>query len=166
MIYIYIVGPLFNQAEAKQRIYEGTYLKKELDLIDTPYQIVNPIELPVNDGAADSIAIYQADYRHQCKANVVFFDLSNSDTGSHTALGVMLEKKRQKPKIHLYPVFSDQRLKRNGAFGLESTVGFNSYVVGALKANQIAIYDTFEQAAEQFFKDVQAGAFHEDDGIS
>lgn len=72
MIYIYIVGPLFNQAEAKQRIYEGTYLKKQLDLIDTPYQIVNPIELPVNDGAADSIAIYQADYRHQCKANVVF----------------------------------------------------------------------------------------------
>lgn len=46
MIYIYIVGPLFNQAEAKQRIYEGTYLKKQLDLIDTPYQIVNPIELP------------------------------------------------------------------------------------------------------------------------
>ncbi|MBR3840684.1 MAG: hypothetical protein IKM20_06075 [Erysipelotrichales bacterium] len=53
-------------------------------------------------------------------------------------------------EIKIYPIFTDLRLQRNGASGIECPVGFNSYLVGCLTANNIQIYHSFDEAFESF----------------
>ncbi len=77
--------------EAKREIER---LRRELAKRDVDVQIVNPIDLPLNEGGASTpAAIFEADYHFQCEATHVFLDLANEDTGSHMALGILLEKK-------------------------------------------------------------------------
>lgn len=151
---LYIVGPLFTEAEEKQRRYEGNVLRSTLQEHGVMAHIDNPIEFPVNGaGNITAAEIYQADYQRLSDADVVFFDLSNEDSGSCVALGLIMEKKLQGKPIAVYPVIHDLRLSRNGMSGLESSCGFNSMMVGILKGNGIVIYDSFDAALIQFKKD-------------
>lgn len=155
-IIVYIVGPLFTEGEVKQRLYEGSRIRDYLDSLNITYELHNPIEMPLNDDVnVTSSQIYQADYERLNQSNVVFFDLSNEDSGSCVALGIMLEKKLQGKDIRFYPVIHDIRLSRNGQSGLESSCGYNSMLIGCLKGNDIQIYSSFEQAYQQFIKDIK-----------
>lgn len=156
MITVYLVGPLFTEADQVQRRKEGERLRRELAKRDVDVQIVNPIDLPLNKGGASTpAAIFEADYHFQCEATHVFLDLANEDTGSHMALGILLEKKLSGKPIHLYPVYSDSRIGRNQASGLDCPVGYNAFVIGGLKANGIQTYSSFDQACDQFLKDLE-----------
>jgi len=149
MIYVYNAGPLFSEADIKQRKYEGAKLKETLK--DTQHFIANPIDLPFdNSKVLTSKEIFDEDYKHVCNANVFFFELATSDTGTMVEFGMAIEKKRQNNDIKIYPIFSDLRLARNDAKGLECPVGFNSFVVGACKSHDLTIYDSFEEALHAF----------------
>ena len=151
---IYNVGPLFTEAEKKQRQYEGKKICYLLESNGVEFELSNPIDMPTsNQLDVTSSEIYQADYERLNQADVVFFDLSNEDSGSCVALGIIMEKKIQGKNIQVYPIFHDIRLSRNGQSGLESSCGFNSMVVGILKGNGVTIYESFEDAFAQFAKD-------------
>ncbi len=148
---IYNVGPLFTEAESKQRRYEGQRFRELLDRNNVEYTFSNPIDMPTsNQLDVTSSEIATADYERLNKADVVFFDLSNEDSGSCVALGIMMEKYINGKPLELYPIFYDIRLSRNGQSGLESSCGFNSMVVGILKSNDIQIYSSFEDAFKAF----------------
>lgn len=156
MCYVYIVGPLFTEADRRQRLYEGEKLRNWLQKRGVEFTLINPIDLPFNDGpSASPQAIFEADYQHQCRADAVFLELASNDTGSMMALGILLEKKMNGSPIRLYPIFSDTRLKRNEAAGLDCPVGYNSFIVGGLRANEIPVFDSFETAFHQFTQDVE-----------
>ena len=148
---IYNVGPLFTEAEAKQRRYEGQQFRTLLDRNHVEYTFSNPIDMPTSNKLdVSSSEIAAADYERLNQADVVFFDLSNEDSGSCVALGIMMEKYINGKDLELYPIFYDIRLSRNGQTGLESSCGFNSMVVGILKSNNIQIYSSFEEAFSAF----------------
>ena len=154
MLRIYNVGPLFTEAEAKQRRYEGRKISSFLEAKGIEYELSNPIDMPTSNKAdVSSDEIYKADYERLDKADVVFFDLSNEDSGSCVALGIIMEKKISGKYIKVYPIFHDIRLSRNGQSGLESSCGFNSMVVGILKGNDIEIFYSFEDAFDRFVSD-------------
>lgn len=151
---IYIVGPLFSEAEEKQRRYEGKRIRNVLDLNHVEYELFNPVEMPLNNKSdVTSSEIALADVQRLNEADVLFFDLSTEDSGSCVALGMMMEKKFNGKNVHFYPVIHDTRLERNSLAGLESSCGFNSMMVGILKGNGITIYSSFEEAVEAFFED-------------
>ena len=68
-------------------------------------------------------------------------------------LGNAIEKLMSGKDIKIYPIFTDLRLQRNGASGVECPIGFNSYLVGSLTANNIQIYRGYDEALEAFKKD-------------
>lgn len=151
---IYNVGPLFTEAEKKQRQYEGKKISYLLESNGVEFELSNPIDMPTsNQLDVTSSEIYRADYERLNQADVVFFDLSNEDSGSCVALGIIMEKKIQGKNIQVYPIFHDIRLSRNGQSGLESSCGFNSMVVGILKGNGVQIFESFEDAFVQFASD-------------
>ena len=151
MLNIYNVGPLFTEAEVKQRRYEGARIRSLLEANNVAYTLANPIDMPTsNKTNVTASEIASADYERLNNADVVFFDLSNEDSGSCVALGIMMEKYKQGKNLELYPIFFDIRLSRNGQSGLESSCGFNSMVVGILKSSNIEIYNSFEEALEAF----------------
>jgi hypothetical protein len=153
MIYIYNAGPLFSEAEIKQRQAEGKMLWA-LKGDHKDYFVANPIDLPFdNTKVLSSKDIFLEDVKHVDLANVFFFELASGDTGTMVELGMAIEKYRQGKAIKIYPVFFDLRLPRNQANGIECPVGFNSYVVGSLTTHQIPIYDCFKSALEAFKKD-------------
>lgn len=161
MLHIYNVGPLFTEAEKKQRQYEGRKICDVLRNNGIDFELSNPIDMPTSNKLdVTSNEIYQADYDRLNKADVVFFDLSNEDSGSCVALGIIMEKKLQGKNIRVYPIIHDIRLSRNGQSGLESSCGFNSMVVGILKGNGISIYESFEDAYAQFVKDFNLYQLH------
>lgn len=156
MLKIYNVGPLFTEAEVKQRKYEGKQLRTVLEKNQVDYELFNPIDMPLNNQKdVKASDIYHADYERLNQADVVFFDLSNEDSGSCVALGIIMEKKLAGKKILVYPIFHDIRLSRNSLSGLESSCGFNSMVVGILSGNDIPVYSSFEDAFYQFCSDFQ-----------
>lgn len=154
MIYIYNAGPLFTEADINQRHLEGEKLNKILNDNKKEYFLANPIDLPFdNTKILISKEIFIGDYMHVNKANVFFFELASGDSGTYVELGNVVEKLMSGKQIKIYPVFNDLRLQRNGASGLECPIGFNSYLVGCLSANNIAIYRSFDEALEAFKKD-------------
>ena len=154
MIRVYNVGPLFTEAESKQRRYEGKRISEVLNLNNVDFELSNPIDMPAsNKSEVASWEIAMEDVHRLDQADVIFFDLSNEDSGSCVALGLIMEKRMQGKKIHIYPVFHDIRLSRNSQSGLESSCGFNSMVVGILKGNDIMIFSSFEEAFRQFCAD-------------
>ncbi len=153
MIYIYNAGPLFTEADQKQRLYEG---KKLREVVNERGFVANPLELPFAvDTPVASAEIFNKDTSHIDAANVFFFDLATNDSGTLVELGMAIEKYRQGKELKIYPVFSDLRLLRNQASGIESPVGYNSFVVGSLTSHQIEVYASFEQALEQFILDFE-----------
>ena len=154
MIYIYNAGPLFTEADINQRHLEGEKLNKILNDNKIEYFLANPIDLPFdNTKILTSKEIFMGDYMHVNKANVFFFELASGDSGTYVELGNAIEKLMSGKQIKIYPVFNDLRLQRNDASGLECPIGFNSYLVGCLTANNITIYSSFDEALEAFKKD-------------
>jgi nucleoside 2-deoxyribosyltransferase len=153
MIYIYNAGPLFSEAEQKQRLYEGEKLR---EVVKDAGFVANPLELPfATDTPIASAEIFNKDTSHIDAANVFFFDLATNDSGTLVELGMAIEKLRQGKKMKLYPIFSDLRLLRNQSSGIESPVGFNSFVVGSLTSHNIEVFSSFDQALEQFILDFE-----------
>ncbi len=151
---VYIAGPLFSEYEAKQRLYEGEKLETLLSKNKVDHKVINPITLnDEDDPELDSIKIFKNDFIYIEKADAIFYDLSNEDSGTVCCMGVVMSEYIKGRKVKIYPVFSDSRLKRNQKGGLESTKGLNSFVVGILKANDIAIFDSSEKAFEKFKSD-------------
>jgi len=153
MIYIYNAGPLFSEAEIKQRKAEGESLWA-LKGTQKDFFVANPIDLPFdNSKALSAQTIFNEDVKHVDLANVFFFELASGDTGTMVELGMAIEKFRQGKSIKIYPVFFDLRLSRNQASGIECPVGFNSYVVGSLTSQNIQTYDSFGKALQAFKTD-------------
>lgn len=154
MIYIYNAGPLFTEADIKQRSYEGKLFRDTLASNNVEHFVANPIDLPFdNTKILTSKEIFLGDYEHVNKANVFFFELASGDPGTYVELGNAIEKLMSGKELKMYPIFTDLRLQRNGASGVECPVGFNSYLVGCLTANDITIYRSFDEAFETFKKD-------------
>ena len=155
MLYIYIAGPLFKEAEINQRRLEARKLDQLLKEKDREYFIANPIDLPLdNTKPLTSKEIFTEDYKHIQKANVFFFELASEDSGTMVELGNVIEKLMQGQDIRLYPVIADLRLARNAVGGIECPFGINSYVVGCLTANNIRVYNSFDEALRQFTADL------------
>ena len=154
MIYIYNAGPLFTEADIKQRKYEGAKFVEILERNNKEYFLANPIDLPFdNTKILTSKEIFLGDYEHVNKANIFFFELASGDAGTYVELGNAIEKYMNGKDLKIYPIFTDLRLQRNGASGVECPIGFNSYLVGCLTANNITIYRSFEEAFTAFTKD-------------
>jgi Nucleoside 2-deoxyribosyltransferase len=154
MIYIYNAGPLFSEAEVRQRKEEGRMLEELLQHSGKEYFIANPIDLPFdNSKVLNSADIFSVDYDHINKSNAFFFELASGDTGTMVELGNVIEKYINGKEINIYPIFGDFRLQRNDVAGIECPIGFNSYLVGALTHNEIRIYYSFQEAFVQFKKD-------------
>lgn len=154
MIYIYNAGPLFTEADIRQRLREGELLRNSLKNYKDESFVANPIELPFdNTKILTSKEIFLEDYSHVNKANVFFFELASGDSGTYVELGNAIEKLMNGKEIKIYPVFNDLRLQRNGASGLECPIGFNSYLVGCLTSNDIEIHRSFDDALKAFKKD-------------
>ena len=154
MIYIYNAGPMFTEADIHQRRAEGRKMEELLEKNHQEYFLANPIDLPLdNTKPLTSKQIFLTDYEHVSKANVFFFELASGDAGTYVELGNAIEKLMNGKDIHMYPVFNDIRLQRNGMSGVDCPIGFNSYLVGCLKANKIDIYMSFDEALEAFKKD-------------
>ncbi len=151
---VYIAGPLFTEYEAKQRLLEGDVLSKCLKDNGLPFEVINPINLnDESDPDLDSVKIFQNDLKYIEKADAIFYDLSNEDSGTVCCMGFVMSQFMKGRKVHVYPVFSDSRLNRNYQGGLESTKGLNSFVVGILKANEVKIFSSFDEAFKQFKMD-------------
>lgn len=154
MLYIYNAGPLFTEADITQRLKEGKMIRETLDQNGVEYFLANPIELPFdNTRYIPTGDIFKEDYSHVKKANVFFFELASNDSGTYVELGNAIQMLMDGKDIKIYPVFSDMRLQRNGADGLECPIGFNGYLVGALTHNHITIYRSFNDAFDAFKKD-------------
>lgn len=154
MIYIYNAGPLFSEAEVKQRRLEGQLLEEVLKDSGQQYFIANPIDLPFDpDKKLTADEIFRVDYSHIDKANVFFFELASDDTGTMVELGNAIEKYMNGKKLWIYPIFGDGRLRRNDSAGVECPKGINSYVVGSLTYNKIPVFYSFAEALQQFKKD-------------
>lgn len=153
---VYIVGPLFTEAEERQRRLEGQLLRTVFKKLDVELELSNPIEFDF-DGNSTSSDIFKMDQKRLSEADMIIFDLSNEDSGSCVALGMTINEYMKGRKVKLYPVIHDCRLSRNGQSGLESTCGFNSMVVGSLKANDIEIYNSFKEVLKAIINDIREG---------
>lgn len=151
---VYIAGPLFTEADAAQRRHEGEMIKEAIKTNQIDAKLISPIDLnPDNDVPYSSKDIFLKDYAYISKANAIFYDLACEDSGTCTCLGIAIKRYMDQEDIRIYPVFSDSRIKRNSLSGLESSKGYNSFVIGCLKANNIPIYYSFSDAFLAFKKD-------------
>ena len=158
LIYIYIAGPMFKEAEINQRRLEAKKLDDVLQDSNRGYYICNPVDLPFDEfNGLSSRVIFSTDYYNINDANVFFFELASEDSGTMVEFGNVIEKYMQGNPMHIYPVFYDLRLSRNDVAGIECPIGFNSYLVGALDYNRINTYSSFDEALLQFKKDFNLG---------
>lgn len=148
MIKIYIAGPLFTEAEIYQRKKEARLLKEVLEQSNKEYSVFNPIDMPIGDSPTAKM-IFDKDYEAIKNSNVFFFDLANMDDGTLVELGIVVERLKSNPSIKVYPVISDFRV-HNKHTGIDSPVGFNSFVIGALKSHEIEVFHSFEDAMNTF----------------
>jgi hypothetical protein len=156
MIYIYNAGPLFSEADQKQRKLEGLLLTK-LGHERDDYFVANPIDLPLDQsGPLSSQTIFETDNHHIQKANVFFFELATGDTGTMVELGMAIQRLINGEEIMIYPIFSDLRLARNSASGIECPVGFNSFVTGSLTYHLLTTYPDFDSAFKAFKRSLAA----------
>ncbi len=154
---IYNAGPLFTEGEVRQRKYEGKLVRELLESKGLSTDgFFNPIEAPFNDKAnasPTSEEIYTGDTNRIMEADVIFFDISNEDSGTMVELGIALAKHELSnitipPKI--YVVSSDIRFGGNIDQGHRSQIGHNQYVIGGILKHGITIHNSFENALEEF----------------
>ena len=160
---IYLAGPLFTEYEQKQREYEARKIREVIK--NTDYVLFSPLEAPINGDDNDSQkgsqrvqptmdVIFEKDAKAIDSSKVFFFDLSNSDIGTITELGMVLGRLRNGEDLLVYPVESDFRVMANSRLGFESTIGFNSFTYGGLAKYNKKIFTSFDEALNQFKKDI------------
>lgn len=148
-ILIYNAGPLFTEADQAQR-------RKEETLFDSleGVKVFNPLTAPFNDEANSPALIFEGDNEPIQEASVFFFDLASNDPGTLVELGMVIQKIMDGKNIHVYPIISDFRVdSRKGYESNYYPVGYNSFLIGSLEANNIAIFSSFKDAFDQFVSD-------------
>ena len=116
MIYIYNAGPLFTEADIKQRHYEGSKFKEVLDRNHVDYFLANPIDLPFdNTKILTSKEIFLGDYEHVNKANIFFFELASGDAGTYVELGNAIEKLMNGKELKIAEFLLTRKDRRFGA---------------------------------------------------
>ena len=155
----YIVGPLFTEAEERQRLLEGKMLRNLFEKLNIELELSNPVEFEFDEDSTSS-DIFTKDHKALSEADFIIFDLSNEDSGSCVALGLTINDLMRGRDVKIYPVMHDCRMARNGKSGLESTCGFNSMVVGSLKANNITIYNDFKEVVKAIMLDLKEGKYN------
>ncbi len=160
-IKIYIAGPLFTEADRKQRLVEEKMLRKKLPKAE----IFNPLTaVDVNkkakvkkgsqediDGNDISQVIYSNDAGFIRKANVFFFDVATEDSGTMQEYGMAIELARHNSNILIFVINSDFRLDREASGG-EGGFKMNNFVVGSVlvEPNVYGIFRSFKLALQQF----------------
>ncbi len=154
---IYNAGPLFTEGEVKQRKYEGKLVRELLKSKGlSSADFFNPIEAPFNDKANStptSEDIYTGDTDRIMEADVIFFDISNEDSGTMVELGLALAKYElsqftNPPKVYI--VSSDIRFGGNIDQGYRSQISHNQYVIGGILKHGIKIYSSFNELLTDF----------------
>lgn len=83
----YIAGALFNEAEVKQRRYEGEKLR---EVTGDKVEWYNPIEAPINDKSKLPTAtdIFSLDTKKVIESDFIVADITNNDVGVAMELGI------------------------------------------------------------------------------
>lgn len=140
--------------EVAQRKKEGVLLREATNKKD--WEIFNPIDADINAGegvAPHSTEIFSIDIKAIDEADVFFFDMGNKDSGTIMEMGIAIEKLRQGKEIKIYAVDSDFRMGHSLGTGWESPLGYNEFVIGAIKGTKQHLFNSFGAALEQFKKD-------------
>ncbi|WP_249805923.1 nucleoside 2-deoxyribosyltransferase [Copranaerobaculum intestinale] len=136
---IYLAGSLFNEAEIKQRKWEGQRMREAFPEAD----VCNPIDQPFNENKESLPApqtIYNSDIKSIRSCDVFVADLTNEDPGVMLALGIAIEAKVP----HVIGVNSDSRMTCANQYDIPS-YGMNHFVLGAVLENGILV-SSFEKA--------------------
>lgn len=132
-IKIYLAGPLFNEAEKKQRMYEEKELKrrlKNLHLSNVEFVVYNPLTTPFNADKTNTLpsceTIYINDLKELESSHFVLVDITNFDPGTMCELGIALTR-----GIPVIAVCSDIRLAGANKYELPP-YGLNHFVLGGI----------------------------------
>ena len=159
-IKIYVAGPLFTEADRKQRLVEEKMLRKKLPnaKIFNPLTAVNVNkEAKAKKSTGENLnsndlskVIYINDAGFIRKANVFFFDVATEDSGTMQEYGMAIELARHNPNILIFVVNSDFRLDREASGG-EGGFKMNNFVVGSVlvEPNVYGIFRNFKSALQQ-----------------
>lgn len=123
---LYLAGALFNEAEVRQRQYEGKLLKENFPNLE----IFNPINQPFNENKESlpsSIEIFEGDTKAVEECDIFICDLTNEDSGVMVELGIALYTNTKL----IIGINSDIRLKSANKYDVP-TYGMNHYVLGAI----------------------------------
>ena len=136
---IYIAGSLFNEAEIRQRRWEGERMREAFPNAE----ICNPIDQPFNENK-DSLPtpqmIYASDVHSIETSDVFVADLTNEDPGVMLALGIAIQSKVSV----IIGVNSDSRMTSANQYEIPS-YGMNHFVLGAILENETLV-SSFERA--------------------
>lgn len=160
MIIIYNAGPLFNEADRKQRSLEESLMITTLmnnGYSENNYEIYNPATTEINFevGNPTPADIFKNDYDAIKETTHFFFDLSTMDEGTHVELGFALARLMNGEDVKIYPVISDSRVNAKDKSEFTVPKGWNQFVIGSLLNNGITIYKSFEEALKAFENDIQ-----------
>lgn len=163
-IHVYNAGPLFTEYCNAQRIKEGKAFDKFFATLKG-YDAAchNPASLPVNDDQVNkpiwSKDIFDCDNNVIQKSNVLFVDMADEDSGTMVELGMFVQRKLKKEKVHIYAVHSDYRVSDVEESGLEKRLGYNKFALGALTYFDIPVHTSFKSAFKAFQKDIEDGLY-------
>lgn len=153
---VYMAGPLFSEADQKQRKHEADALKSrlldEFNLIEgEDYEIFAPIYAPVNNKSTLPTAedIFLADRRELLTSNVIMADLSHYDAGVMMELGMVIED----PDVIIIAYDSDLRASTAGNYeGLRIPYGVNQFVIGGLLDKGSSLVSSWDLAYDELIK--------------
>mgnify|MGYP002507820038 CR=1 FL=1 len=179
----YIAGPLFNESEVKQRMYEGAKLR---EVSKDKIEWYNPIEAPINDKAKLPTAkdIFKGDTVKVLESDYIVCDITNNDTGVAMELGIAFGLKHACDAIKLilpyinkdylqdvvkdledvgvlkerqiYVVCSDIRKGTADKYSdIHIPIGFNQYVIGGLEYLDSKFYNKFDDCLKDISEDIK-----------
>lgn len=139
---LYIAGPLFNEAEIKQRIFEGETIRKKFK---DKIKIFNPIEQPFNENKQTLPSpeeIFNNDTNEIINCDIFLADITNEDSGVMVELGLAIALNKK-----IIVVNSDIRLKYANKYDIPSYY-INHYVLGGIIKHGKLVY-SFEEALKE-----------------
>ncbi len=123
---IYISGSLFNEAEIKQRKFEGDEIRKNFPSI----KLYNPAEQSFNtnkENMTSPISLFNKCTKQIVESDVFIADITNFDPGVMMELGIAIAIKTK----HIICVNSDIRLPNAYHYDIPS-YSINHYALGAI----------------------------------
>lgn len=138
---IYLAGSLFNEAEIRQRKWEGERMRE----VFPNAEVCNPIDQPFNENKESLPTpemIYKSDAESIRSCDVFVADLTNEDPGVMLALGIAIQSKVP----HIIGVNSDSRMASANQYEIPS-YGMNHFVLGAILENGTLV-SSFEKAIQ------------------